>query len=236
MITINQPASIGDILFLEPMYRHIKSTTGEKALLPVRDHLMFIQDYIPSVNMVPMSKHAMDYESLNMDDPNYLPLRFANQIYRGLSPHDHSDFENMMADKYRLVGLDPEMWATIQLAFNEDRALQLLDEMTKEYWDEYILINENSQAGRVDIVPPDRQIPIFKMCEKPGYTVIDWAFVMLHAAENHHVSTCTFYILQALKNQFPAQFKTKVFLYPRPNIDGLRGISKLNPTFTYQPA
>ena len=62
-----------------------------------------------------------------------------------------------------------------------------------------------------------------------GFTLLDWAYVMVFAKENHHVSTSTFFMMQAVSNQF--KFDSKVFLYPRPNADGLRGISKLNPSF-----
>ena len=95
---------------------------------------------------------------------------------------------------------------------------------------EYILVNNHSQAGRINIKPENRKkLPIIEMKEVPGYNVLDWAAVILHAKENHHVSTSTFFIMQAIANKF--SFDSKVFIYPRPNEDGLRGISKLNPTF-----
>lgn len=225
---INQPFGIGDILFLEPLYRHYWRKNGTKPIVPVRDHFMVLSEYIESAQLVPMSKYPMDYESMRMDDPEYLPLRFANQIFRGYGPHDHHDFENMMEDKYRLVGLDPDLWQTIDLKFNEYRATQLLDDLMGERWDDYVLINESSGAGATKI-EVESQWPVFRMNERPGFTVIDWAFVMLHAVENHHVSTSTFYILQALRNKY--NIESKVFLYPRPNIDGLRGISRLKTTY-----
>jgi len=66
------------------------------------------------------------------------------------------------------------------------------------------------------------------MGDIPGYNVMDWAPIMLLAKENHHVSTSTFFILEALKD-----YKGKIFIYARSNEDGLRGISKLNTSFSY---
>ncbi len=235
MVTINQPASIGDILFIEPICKYFFDKEGEKPKLPVKDHLMWIAPYINSANIVPLSSSGMDSDNPSSLDHTFtvdIPLRFANQIFRGYSLHDHHDFEEMMLDKYRLVNIDPMLWKTLNVKFNEDKCNRLLEELTGGgEWDDYILVNNNSQAGTIDI-QPETNLPIIRMHERPGYTVLDWAFVMLHAQENHHVSTSTFHIMQALVNKY--KFNGKVVIYPRPNSDGLRGISKLNPDFKYE--
>lgn len=232
-MVINQFHAIGDILFCEPIFRHFWNKNGEKPIVPLRDHLMWLAEYIESANFVPMSKFKLDYDSMEMSNPDYLPLRFANQIVRGLAPDDHTDYANTMPDKYILCGLDPMLWKTLKINFNYQKLLELTCKVsgTKNI-DGHILINENSQAGKINI---DSSMfsgeTIMKMKEVPGYTVIDWALTILNAKENHHVSTCTFYIMQALCNQYA--FRSKVFMYPRPNADGLQGISKLNPDFKY---
>ena len=232
---INQPAAIGDILFLEPYYRHILKTTGKKAHLPVRDHLMFLSRYINTVEMFPLSKvdpASFDMDSTRTDDPAFISMRFANTIVRGLDKWDYSDYANTMPDKYLLARLDPDIWSTLDIQFNESKSMELLDLLVGEQWDDYVLVNEHCQAGKI-LITPKTDLRVIRMHERPGFTVLDWAFVMLHAVENHHVSTCTFYILQAIKNKY--DLKGKVFMYPRPNADGLLGISKLKPTFEYTP-
>lgn len=232
-MVINQIHSIGDILFLEPMFRYFARERGRKPVVPLRDHLMWLADYIDSARFVPLSTFNFQKEELMVTD-NYLPLRWANQIYRGYDPNDHHDFENMMCDKYRLAGLDPEMWREIKLNFKEDKAEQLIKSLQLKKQNgtiiNYILVNENSQAGNI-VIKPGLSSPIVRMKPIYGFTVIDWYLVMLFALENHHVSTSTFFILQAIKNRL--HFESKVFIYPRPNEDGLRGIINLNPSFEY---
>lgn len=77
-------------------------------------------------------------------------------------------------------------------------------------------------------IKPETEYRVVEMFEVPGFNVCDWAMIMLLAKENHHVSTSTFFIMQALTD-----YKGKIFIYPRPNEDGLLGISKLNTNIPY---
>lgn len=228
-MVINQIHAIGDILFLEPLFRYFKNKNADKPIVPVRDHLMWITEYIHSAVFIPMSKFKLDYESVKTHNPDYFPARFANQILRNLDKNDHHDFENMMLDKYRLAKLDPFLWKTLDIKFSTHKGMELFNRLRLKSG-EYILVNENSQAGTVEI-NPETNLEVIKMLQIPGYSVVDWFYVMLHAAENHHVSTSTFYVLQAIKNKY--EFNSKIVIYPRPNEDGLRGISLLEPTFNY---
>lgn len=234
---INQPHSIGDILFLEPMFRFFWKERHEKPIVPIRDHLMWLQHYIDSAIFIKLSEYSECQKDTLDHSDDFINMRFANQILRGYDKYDYHDFENVMPDKYRLVGLDPDMWQEIDLIFDEKRAIALIGKLTDSSisnpnsMGEFALVNEDSQAGSISISVKD--LNTCKMHVKPSFTVIDWFMVMLAAEENHHVSTCTFYIMQAIKNKFP-HWKSKVFLYPRPNEDGLRGISQLKTTFKYK--
>lgn len=225
---INILHAIGDIIFCEPIYRYYWERDGIKPTVVIRDHLMWLQDYIESAKFLRESQWNWDIDN-NVPTDNYLPLRFANQIIRKLDKNDHSDFENCMQDKYILAGLRPDLWKELALTFNIERSRELFAHLDISSDDDYIVVNERSQAGQVEI-KPEPKYKIVRMYDVPGYNVLDWAPVMLLAKENHHVSTCTFFIFEALKD-----YKGKIFIYPRPNEDGLRGISKLNPTFTYTP-
>ena len=228
-MVIGQHSANGDILFIEPICRHIWQKTGVKPILPVRDHLMWLSNHIESADFRPMSQFKLDYDSIDNSNPDYLPLRFANQIVRGLSPHDHSDYANTMPDKYELAGLPLELWKTLKFTYSEYKGVRLMSELGLSLTDRYILINENSQAGNISINPDNPNgYKVIKMREMHGYPLLDWTLVIKLAQENHHISTSTFFIMEFLK------LETPIYLYPRPNEDGLQGISKLNPSFNYK--
>lgn len=225
---INQLHSIGDLIFLEPLYRYFWKERGEKPIVPVRNHLMWLSQYIESADFRPMSEFIIDYESTKISD-DYLPLRWANQILRGYDKNDHHDFENMMLDKYRLAGLDTELWKQIKLFFDPKKATQLMADLGLNDRSTYFLVNEYSQAGKIKIEIDNDLIQRIDMREIPGYTLCDWFFVMFFANEIHTVSTSIIFMLQAIEH-----LKAHVFIYPRPNEDGLRGISQLHPSFNYK--
>lgn len=233
-MTINQTASIGDILFLEPMFRYFWKKNREKPIVPLREHLMWLSNYITSADFRPLSQCVFDSESLEVTH-DYLPTRWANQIVRGFDKDHHWDFENCMLDKYLLAKLEPAMWKGIRLEFDFKKAEYLMLQIGAMEQSglviEYCLVNEYSQAGKITI-EPKTDLPIIRMRQIEGFTLVDWFLAIQMATENHHVSTSTFYLMQAICNQFI--FDSKVFIYPRPNADGLRGISKLITSFEWK--
>jgi hypothetical protein len=211
-IIINQSSGIGDILFLEPMLRHLSKY--KKVIFPVEDYFLWIQKHIPYVSFVPKSKYHIDYTDMVMTD-EYLPLRYANQILRGLDRHDHHDQENTMLDKYRLLGLHDDMWLSMDFVRDYKSERELFNKLECRY--EYNLINNQSRAGDTDI----KKDGVF-MRPIEGHSLLDWAMVMERAKENHHVSTSTFYMMVWLNLD-------NCFVYPRPDIYGLQGIKQLLP-------
>jgi hypothetical protein len=242
-MVINQYHTIGDLIFIEPLCRYFYHRDGRKPILPIHDHLMWIQEYIDTAVFVPKSTFELNYESIEIDNSDYLPLLFANQILRKLDKFDYSDYENVMLDKYRLALFEDayiskeyrkvlDLWKTIDLRFDVEKGHRLYEHLKLEEDEEYILINEHSRAGKIEINLKDKYgIKIIKMEAIEGYTVIDWWKVIVAAKENHHISTSTFFIMQALYNKFGEIFDSEVFLYPRPGEDGLRGIKNLIPSF-----
>lgn len=225
-MVINILHSIGDIIFCEPIYRHFWKVDGKKPTVIIRDHLIWLQDYIESAKFLRESQYAGSIDNMKKTD-TYLPLRFANQYLRGHDRFYHGDFENCMPDKYMMAGMNPDLWLGLQIQFDIEKAKGLFAALDLSSEDDYIVVNKHCQAGWVDI-KPETNYRVVEMYEVPGFNVCDWAMIMLLAKENHHVSTSTFFILQALTD-----YKGKIFIYPRPNEDGLRGISKLNTNVPY---
>jgi len=127
-MVINILHSIGDILFCEPIYRHFWMKEGIKPTVVIRDHLMYLQEYIESARFLPVSHWNGDIDNAEKTD-SYLPLRFANQCLRGYSKFFHEDFENCMPDKYLLAGLNPDKWMDLQLNFNIEKSRMLFADL-----------------------------------------------------------------------------------------------------------
>lgn len=229
-MVINQIHAHGDILFCEPIFRHFWNKNGEKPIVPVRDHLMWFANHIDSAHFVPMSQFVLDYDSMDNSNPDYLPLRFANQVVRGLALDNHSDYSNTMPDKYELAGLPLEQWKTLQYTFDPEKSKGIFAALNLSSDEDYVFVNEFSQAGNIEI-NPQTSMRIVKMRNIPGFNLLDWTGVMLCAKEHHHISTATFFMLEAMKGLHADNIP--IYLYARPNEDGLQGISKLNPSFNY---
>lgn len=222
-IIINSIGGHGDQLFSEPIYRHYWNKDGIKPTVIIHDHQMFFKDYIDSANFVPASHYPQLRDDAVMRE-GYLPLRWANQIYRGYGLYDHHDCENVMLDKYRLLSLSEDLWKTLNVKLLYYSAIPPLVS------NKYLLLNEHSQAGDIQVPTTGDVREILHMYNHPAYSLIDWWTHIKDAEENHHVSTSTFYLMQAIKNQYP-NWNVPCYIYKRPNEDGLRGISQLNPDF-----
>lgn len=240
-LTINCVGGIGDILFCEPIFRHYQNKLGYKPFVIINDHMLWIANYIDSAQFIGASvMEKTPYHKDNMEMTEfYLPLRYANQVFRNLDRHDHHDLENMMLDKYRLLGLPEDLWKTIQVNFHEERIRKLTElKGIVPGESKYILINNHCQIGSIEI-KPETDLRIVMMENIEGFNVLDWAGLISAANENHHLSTSTFFIMQVIENKVragnvPGDIKIwgcKNFIYPRPNEDGLRGISQLQPDF-----
>lgn len=227
---INMVSGIGDLLFCEPIFRYYWQKDGIKPIVVIHSHMMWIKDYIDSSEFTSDCPKQFETGSL-FHNERMINLRYANQIYRGLAPDDHSDLENMMLDKYRLLGLSEELWKGLDILFDNKRAKELycIYDHEIKYTHKYNLINEFSMAGKIDI-NPENNYGIISMYEKRPFNVVDWFQLISLAKENHHVSTSTFFLMQAIKNKFP-DWNAPCYIYPRPNEDGLRGISQLKPDF-----
>lgn len=224
-IVVNQYFGLGDILFIEPIYRYLKDL-GLNVIAPIQDQYLWIQDHIKYVDFRGISEFNMDYERFDfgilktlqgeeVPDTAYLPLRFSDQIYRNLKPHDASASRYWMTDKYSVLGLDHRRWESITLERNREREEELKDIILKEIGDsEYDFCNSFYQnslnvnlnlEGRVK-----RELPLISMSKVEGYTMIDWSSVIEGARRVHTVSTSLLYMIQSIYQE-----GKEYHLYPR---------------------
>ena len=219
----NQYQGLGDILFCEPIARYFYEEGKNEILGPINDEFMWLTNYIKYINFVPKSGHNMNYESLHLGllDSNtyFVPLRFANPIFRQLAPHDYSDQYHTMLDKYRMLNLSEDMWKTFKWERNLDKENELYDLLIKD--ENYILINTKWSDGNVDI-ETDSKFQRISMDILNGFSLFDWAKIIENASEIHTVSTSNLFLLETLT------LKTdKVHIYPRkPRENNFDGISE----------
>lgn len=226
---INQYQGLGDILFCEPIARHYYNNGENEIIWVVLDEFMWISDYIDYINFIPKSQSNFNFENAQIGfNGEYflLPLRFANPLFRNLQLHDYSDQYHCMLDKYRLLNLDINLWKTLKLNRNHKKELELYNIL--QITGEYNLINNNWSDGKLSI-ETDNNLPNIEMKYIPGYTLIDWLYIIENAKNIHTASTSILYLLET------CNFKNinEVVIYPRlPRENNLNGIKEfVNPSF-----
>lgn len=240
-IVVNQYFGLGDILFIEPIYRYL-SDLGLKVIAPIQDQYIWIQDHIRFVDFRKMSGFDMDYERFDfgilktltgeeITDTAYLPLRFSDQIYRDLRPHDSSASRYWMTDKYSVLGLDYNKWSSIKLERNKEREKTLKSIVLKDIGDsEYDFCNSFYQnALNVGLNLESRvkrEIPLVSMSKLEGYTIVDWSSIIEGAKKVHTVSTSLLYMIQAIHQE-----GKEYHLYPRLPEKGFYTVEEFLPSY-----
>lgn len=226
-VIINQFFGLGDILFIEPIYRHFHNQ-GYKVIAPVEDELYWIMHYINYVHFKKKSEFEYDYESIEQrqeGDTLHIPLRFAHPLYRGLEPHDGSQRENWMCDKYLYLGLDKDLWRTLKWdrSDKEDSLYRMLGIKGK-----YNLINENFGGGFQKLeIDPNNDLPNVYVNKIDEFTLLDWAKVIENATNIYTVETSIIYMIEVLKTK-----AKELIMYPRfpylENVDYIKGYLNKN--------
>ena len=240
-IVVNQYFGLGDILFIEPIYRYLNDL-GLKVIAPIQDQYLWIQDHIGYVDFRGISEFDMDYERFDfgllkypsgeiVGDTAYLPLRFSDQIYRDLRPHDSSASRYWMTDKYSVLGLDCNRWTSIKLERNKEREEALKSIVLKEIGDsEYDFCNpfyQNTLNIGLNLESRvKREIPLVSMSKVEGYTMVDWSSIIQGARRVHTVSTSLLYMIQAIHQE-----GKEYHLYPRLPEKGFYTVEEFLPSY-----
>ena len=221
-VVLNQFFGLGDILFIEPIYRYLHDL-GLEVIAPIQDGYIWIQEHINYVSFKKMSEYNINYERFEhgllildgniIEDTLYLPTRFSDQVFRDLKPHDASASRYWMSDKYRVLGLPVEQWETIKFTRNYEREEKLkqfvLNGVTEyDFYNPFFQNSLNINLGLDEIVKGD--LPLIKMDKIDGYTMIDWCSIIEGARKVSTVSTSLLYMIQSIY-----QPGKEYHLYPR---------------------
>ena len=163
-VIINQYRFLGDIIFIEPIFRYFHNK-GHQVIVPVDTEYLWLQQYIPYVQFIDKATFPYNYEGVEQaNDGNiHLPLRFAHPLYRGYDDlHYGDDRKNWMRDKYLYLGFDEYFWRTIQWERNRinEEMLFILKCRAGKITGPYNLINQHfgGTHEKVEIIP-DNDLP-----------------------------------------------------------------------------
>jgi hypothetical protein len=204
-----QFAGLGDVLFIEPLYRHYHEK-GYKVIAPVNDDIIWIQEYIPYVEFHKKSQFRYSYETVQQanDGRLHLPTRFSHPLLRGYDLHYGDARQFWMPDKYTFLGLPVEKWKELKFERNDERELSLYDMINLPQKYNFINNNFGGNFERVEIATSNG-LPNVYMKKIEGFTMLDWGMVIEEAETIHTVETSLLYYVESLN------FKGDKHLYPR---------------------
>ena len=222
---INQPAGLGDILFLYKIaVKIITQNKASKVIWPVVPEYSYLQQYIGTkeINFVPLESnfpHRNLYhryqEIYNDSDVLYLPFRMADSLI----PSVPATSNHPMYVKYELIDDDYRDWKKY-VTINRDhgREKKLKDYLTQGRQDNYILVNRMygtpPDATRGFIPPLSNEIEV-DIRGIEGLRIFDWLLLAEHAKEIHTVETGFCYLFDILNLQ-------NVTVYPKCTTDNIK--------------
>jgi hypothetical protein len=202
---INQPRGLGDIIWMEPIARKLYED-GYKVKWIVDPQFLILQkhtNYIEFVNIKSIDYREYDRREITYTgDSVILPMRWADSILK-------VPYSKCMKSKYMFFDMDWECGRHPNWLRDEYSELRLFKQILTPK--PYNLIHEESSMGKSSI--PVKGVKLFA---NPNYSIFDWYYVVINAAEIHMVasgpSIAVDVMLQRVKDNKP-----KLFLYKRPN-------------------
>lgn len=207
---IHHPAGIGDIFFLQTIARKFISM-GYEIVWPVRDKLLWLNDYIPDIEFCSENGDFHHRELYEMD-AIYVTPDFA---YLGIMrPHMWAIGDpRIMSSKYSVLNMDQETWKD---GFIYRRNKEKEDELFYNVLglkddSEYVYVNrlyntENFVTDKFDNM--EFNYPVIENEIFDGFTPFDWCKVWENAKEIHTTTTCINFILERLDS------KAELYYYP----------------------
>lgn len=209
-VIINQYFALGDILFIEPIYRYYHNR-GFKVIAPILPEYLWIQEYIPYVEFHDKNKYPYSYETVEQKEDGrlHLPLRFAHPLLRGYDLHYGDDRLHWMPDKYEFLGFPVEMWKTLKFARNKEREKKLFESLNLPAKYNFVNNTFGGSFEKINITNVD-SLPSVFMSKIEGFTLLDWGMVIENAENIYTVETSVVYYIESLETK-AAKFE----LYPR---------------------
>jgi hypothetical protein len=227
-ILILQAAGIGDVLFCQKIAEQLAQKYKKPIEWPIIKEIAWVGDYLvvnPLIQFVEyrdeMYNKYLDCKVPQIvDDVLVVPINNAEQsAYK----------QPIMKSKYAMCNLDHGGWEKyIKIKRNKEKedALYNMVVSTKDY----VYVNKiystppiQKISNYVNFNPLENQNIVYhKFID--GYNIFDWIKVALNAEEIHTVSTCNFYIFEALQCSMPP-----IHIYCRDHPSNLEQLAFLKP-------
>lgn len=201
-IIFNQPAGLGDMLFIMAIAEKYISE-GHKILWPTAAHYINITKNFPDIKFIQQESFFLynfyDQKRDIFEDDNYtcIPFRWADLKYN----NGQSNLWTCMEDKYRLVNLESSMWPNFKIKRDYETELKVFKELGLEDGEEYNFINENQtrifQKTKIEV---NNGLKNIYMTSDVKYNLFDWCTVMEKAKTIHTVSTSVVFLVDLLKD------------------------------------
>lgn len=204
----NQPAGLGDILFLMAIAQKYKAE-GHNIIWPTAVHYHIHQKNFPDVRFIPQDQfipyNIYDQKREIYEDNLYkvFPFRWADVILN----NGKSVLSTCMKDKYTLVGLPMEMWREFKIVRDYEMEDKLFKSLGLKEGNEYNLINENQTRifQKTEIKPDNGLRNIYMNRDDPQYNMLDWLKVMYYATTIQTVATSLLVLIDALDDLQPKE-------------------------------
>lgn len=228
---INQPAGIGDVLFLQKMAKHFLDL-GYSVYFPLLPQLLFIKDYIKLDNLFFCSVNdEFPYKEL-FNTTNliitheliYVPATYSDRYIGG----------SCLESKYKLINLDFSDWQDF-LIFNRDLLKEnrlFYDILKLKDDEEYCLINKRWGTPPNSLTKDvyyDFKGKIIEIDMIDGFNIFDWCKVIENASQISIVDTSFNYLIEKLELKSSKNYLTSRFTIP--NFSHIINLFKTNWTF-----
>ena len=191
---LNQPAGLGDILFIIPIARMLIAE-GSNVIIPT--DFGGLQKHFPDIVFLEKKTLNIDYDEKQIVErcnSTVFPMRFADSLIK-------ADYRNCMAAKYRLFDLPLSLWRTV--TWKRDMVLEndlYYNTLGLKDNSKYTLVNTKFTASDKHEITIDKKdkLPIVNMKVLSKYTLLDWGKVIENATNIHTVSTSLLYVLEIM--------------------------------------
>lgn len=200
----NQSLSLGDILFLIPMYRALVRE-GNSVVWPIDAIYLDIQKNFPDVVFVDKATLDLPYDYPGVVETKYgrlLPYRYASEL-------SGKTLRDCMRAKYEYFGHNYNMWRELWWKRDVQAEAKLLRLLNLP--DKFNLVNVTFGHQSTHTITPviANDLPCVQMTNIPGFTLIDWMAVAERATEIHVANSSIMYLLELRNLPIPTH------VYPR---------------------